>query len=220
MAVIDLAFDEIFEEAYDRIGVEMRNGYQLRSIIRTFNILMNNWANRGLNLWSVADTTLNCVVGTATYTIPTDTVDLLDQTIRDPSSNQEIWVSRIAVGTWAKETQKSLPGRPTQVYVERTTTPQITLWPVPDRAYIFRYWYIRRLDGLASGVSGSPDIPSRFVEPLIAGLAYNMALKSTDQVVMQKLPLLKQLYEEAYELAATEDRDRAGLRITPRICSV
>lgn len=215
MATVDLGFLDIFEEAYERAGMNLRDGYGLKSIRRSFNILMNEWANRGLNLWTISDSTIACVSGTATYSLPVGTIDIIEHTIKHPDSSNEITLRRIAVGTWAKQTNKTQTGRPTQIYVERTTTPQVTLWPVPDAAYTFRYWPISRMDGLASGVDGSPDIPSRFIEPLISGLAYNAALKSQDPQALQRLPMLKQLYEEAYSNAADEDRDRASLFLIP-----
>jgi hypothetical protein len=168
----------------------------------------------------VSDSTLNTVSGTSTYALSADVVDILDSTIREQSGTNEIYVNRIAVGTWAKETNKTLSGRPTQVYIERLTTPQVTLWPVPDKVYVYRYWHINRIDGLSSGIDGAPSVPSRFEEPLVAGLAYNVALKSDRPEVLQRVPLLKQLYDEAFRLAADEDRDRSGYQFAPFIAPV
>lgn len=215
MAVVNLDFGDLFEEAYERAGLELRTGYGLKSIRRSFNLMMNDWANKGLNLWSIEEGTVNTVASTATYVLPVDTVDLIDHTIRETSSTTEINLARIAVGTWARRSDKSQEGRPTQIYIERITAPQVTLWPVPDAVYVLRYWRLARLDGLASGLDGAPDIPSRFVEPLVSGLAYNAALKSRDAQALQRLPLLKQLYDEAWQQAADEDRDRASQFITP-----
>lgn len=215
MPTVDLDFTDIFEEAFERAGMTLRTGYELKSIRRSFNILMNNWANKGLNLWTVEEGTLTTTVGTKTETLPTDTVDLIEATVRAPGQNNEINLNRVAVGTYAKQAVKSQAGRPTQYFVERLIAPQVTFWPVPDQAYTIRYWRIRRLDGLASGINGSPDIPSRFIEPLCSGLAYQVAKKSKEQEVLQRLPLLKADYDEAFAEAAFEDRDRASYYITP-----
>lgn len=213
MATVDLTFKEIFEEAFERAtNGEMRSGYDLRTVRRSFNVMMMEWANRGLNLWTIEEGSLALSDGTATYSLPTDTIDLIEHTIQLSSGN-EYNLYRMTVSTYAKQTNKSQEARPTQIYVQRTTSPQVTLWPTPDQSYTLKYWRIARLDGLSQGIAGTPDIPSRFVPPLISGLAYHIACKTKEGE--SRIQFLEQQYEKDWRLAAEEDRDRATLKLVP-----
>jgi len=190
---------ELFEEAYEMAGLEMRSGYDLRTIRRSLNLLLLEWQNRGLNLFSVAGGTQALTPGTATYTMPTDT-------------NLE----RISVATYAQQTNKALQGRPTQIFIQRLSTGvTATLWPVPDaqQSYTLAFYRLRGMNGLASGVSGTADIPPRFVPALVAGLAYSVASKRPE--VAARVVPLKQAYEEQFARAADEDRDRASVFLLP-----
>lgn len=213
---------EIVEEAYERAGLELRSGYDLRTARRSLNFLLTEFSNKGLNLWTVASGTLTLVPGQKTYTsadgLPADAVDYIEHMCRTSSAGipTDISLNRISVSTYANIPTKEQAGRPYQIYVNRATaSPQITLWPVPDSStsYTLAYWYLRRLDDATSPVSQTLEIPFRFYNALAAGLAYHIALKKPE--VQDRISMLKSLYDEAFQLAADEDRDRSSLRITP-----
>jgi hypothetical protein len=210
--------NEIVEEAFERCGAELRTGYDLRTARRSLNLLTAEWANRGVNLWTITTGSISLVAGTATYNLPTDTIDLVDQVIRTGSgtTQSDLSISRIAVPTYATIPSKNDTGRPIQVYIDRkTTTPTITLWPIPDSVtpYTFVYWYMKRIDDAGTGVN-TQEIPFRFYPCLIAGLAYYLSLKIPG--ALERMSMLKQEYEEQWMLASTEDREKADLRLAPR----
>jgi len=211
---------EIVEEAFERAGSELRTGYDLRTARRSLNLMFAEWANKGLNMFTYDQGTINLVAGTATYALPTDTVDLLEHVIRtgsgSASTQADLTISRISVSTYATIPNKLQQARPIQVWVQRgVTNPNITVWPVPDdtQSYIFVYWRLRRMQDAGTGTN-TMDMPFRFYPVMVAGLAYHLALKLPNG--MERLPMLKQQYDEAWELASTEDREKASQRFVPR----
>lgn len=215
VVVPDIA--ELFEEAYEQAGVEMRSGYDLRSARRSLNLLTLEWQNRGLNLFTVESGTIALVAGQATYTLPADTIDLIEHQLRTGTgaSQTDITISRISVSTYATQTNKTLQGRPSQIYIDRGVTPTATLWPVPDgaQAYTLFFFRLRGIAGLSSGVGGAAPIPPRFIPALVAGLAYMVAGKKPEAA--SRVMVLKQIYEQQFQLAADEDRDRAPTFFSP-----
>jgi hypothetical protein len=215
---LDLA--EIVEEAFERCGSELRSGYDLRTARRSLNLLFADWSNRGVNLWTVAQGTIPLVQGTATYNLPTDTVDLLEHVIRTgegtASTQTDLTITRISVSTYSTIPNKLTQARPIQVYVNRQApTPTITVWPVPDRSstYQFVYWYLRRIQDAGDGAN-TMDIPFRFLPPLVSGLAYYLALKVPSGY--ERLQTLKAQYDQDWMMAAEEDREKAAVRFVPR----
>jgi hypothetical protein len=218
MAVVVPDLSELFEEAYERAGLEMRSGYDLKTIRRSLNILTLEWQNRGLNLFTIESGTQALSYGTATYTLPADTIDLIEHQLRTGSgtSQTDTALERISVSTYAQQTNKNTQGRPTQIYIQRLATEtKATLWPVPDNtmSYTLVYYRLKGIDGLASGISGSAAIPPRFVPALVAGLAYQIAMKKPDAA--PRIDLLKSSYEEQFSLAAGEDQERASVQFSP-----
>ncbi len=216
----DLA--EIFEEAYERAGLELRSGYDLRTARRSLNFLLTEWANKGLNLWTVSTGTITLVPGQKTYTtadgLPTDAVDFIEHVCRTTNAGipTDISLNRISVSTYANIPTKDQVGRPYQIYVNRAVNaPEVTLWPVPDssQTYTLVYWYLSRNDDATNPVSQTVSVPFRFYNALTAGLAYHIALKKPEAA--DRISMLKDLYDEAFQLAADEDRDRASVRFTP-----
>jgi len=239
-ATFNLDLSEMVEEAFERCGAELRSGYDLRTARRSLNLLFADWANRGINLWTIEQGQIPLVQGTNTYDLPVDTVDLIEHVIRTNPGQQnnqaDLTISRISVSTYATIPNKLQQARPIQVWVNRqsgatyagTSTssppagvnyPKIVVWPTPDQGtaqdpyYTFVYWRLRRIHDSGSGAS-TMDIPFRFLPCLIAGLAYYLALKIPGSDV--RLPILKQQYDEAWDLAATEDRDKSPDRFVPR----
>ena len=214
-----LDFPEIVEEAFERAGSELRSGYDLKTARRSMNLLFADWANRGINLWTIDSATIPLIAGVATYSLPADTVDLLDQVIRTGagavSTQADLTCTRISSSTYATLPNKLAQGRPLQIWVQRMLTPQVTIWPVPDTttAYQLVYWRLRRIQDAGNGAN-TPDVPFRFLPALVAGLAYYLALKLPNGA--DRLQLLKQQYDEAWQLASDEDREKATLRLVPR----
>jgi hypothetical protein len=210
---------EIVEEAFERAGGELRTGYDLRTASRSLNLMFSQWANKGLNMFTYEQGSIPLVAGTATYNLPADTVDLLEHVIRtgagSVSTQADLTITRISVSTYATIPNKLTQARPIQVWIERLDTPRITVWPVPDdtQPYTFVYWRLRRIQDAGTGVN-TMDMPFRFYEAMTAGLAYHLALKLPNS--MDRLPILKQQYDEAWELASTEDREKAAARFVPR----
>jgi hypothetical protein len=209
---------EIIEEAFERCGVEARTGYDFRTARRSLNLLFADWANRGLNMWTFEQGTIPLVAGTTTYELPADTVDLIEHSIRTGAgvSQTDIAISRISISTFATLPNKNSTGRPNQIFIERLDVPRLTLYPTPDASvpYTLVYWRLRRIQDAGGGVN-TPDMPYRFLPCLIAGLAYYLALKLPN--ALDRIALLKQQYDEAWAYAYEEDRERATLRLVPRV---
>lgn len=226
-STFNLDFNFLVEEAFERCGAELRTGYDLRTARRSLNLLTIEWANRGINLWTIQEGSIPLVQGQATYDLPVDTIDLVDHVVRTGTDQQQtdINISRISVDTYSTIPNKNARGRPIQVWINRQSgatepgpavaNPQINVWPTPDQnnRYTFVYWRLRRIQDIGDGIS-TPDIPFRFLPCLVAGLAYHLARKVPG--ALERLPLLKAEYEELWQQAADEDREKAPLRIAPR----
>ena len=215
----NLDLTEIVEEAFERVGGEMRTGYDLRTARRSLNLMFADWANRGINMWTFEQGSIPLVAGTATYDLPADTVDLLEHVIRtgagSASTQADLTITRISVSTYATIPNKLQQARPIQVWIERLNTPRITVWPVPDdsQPYTFVYWRMKRIQNAGDGVN-TMDMPFRFIPCMVAGLAYYLALKVPGGT--ERLGVLKAQYDEAWDLASSEDREKAAVRFVPR----
>ena len=215
----NMEFTEIAEEAWERAGREMRSGYDLRTARRSMNLLTIEWANRGINMWTIEEGSQVLTAGTETYTLPADTIDLLEHVIRtgSGSNQQDLSISRISVSTYATIPTKTATGRPIQVWIERLRdAPQFTVWPVPDTAqpYTLVYWRLRRIQDAGSGAQ-TADMNFRFYPCLVAGLAYYIAMKVPE--LGERIQMLKAVYDEQFNLAAGEDREKASDRFVPRM---
>jgi hypothetical protein len=221
--------NDLIEEAFERCGSELRSGYDMRTARRSLNLLLMEWANRGINLWTLDTGTITLSAGVGTYTLPVDTVDLLDHVVRTGSSTNQtdINITRISSSTYLSIPNKNATGRPIQVWINRlsgqvaasgsTTTyaPTITVWPVPENgsAYTFVYTRLRRMQDAGTGVTAQ-DVPFRMWPALVAGLAYYLSMKIPG-AEMRSAPL-KAVYEEEWQRAADEDREKAAIRFVPR----
>lgn len=223
----NLTLNELIEEAFERCGAELRTGYDLRTARRSLNLLTIEWASRGINLWTIEQGSIPLVQGQITYDLPADTIDLLEHVVRTQSGQgqTDINISRISVDTYATIPNKNAQGRPIQVWINRQSgadylgtgaaNPQINVWPAPEQSnyYTFVYWRLRRIQDAGSGVT-TQDIPFRFLPVLVAGLAYHLSMKIPG--AMERTAALKAMYEELWQQAADEDREKAPLRIAPR----
>ena len=216
----NLDLSEIIEEAFERCGAELRSGYDLRTARRSLNLLFAEWANRGINLWTVEQGSIPFVTGTGTYDLPADTVDLLEHVIRTganvAATQADLNITRISVSTYATIPNKLTQARPIQVYINRQAPiPNITVWPIPDASttYTFVYWRLRRIQDAGSGVN-TMDIPFRFLPCMVAGLAYHLSMKLPGG--LERMQVLKMQYDESWDFASTEDREKAAIRFVPR----
>jgi hypothetical protein len=221
--------NELIEEAYERCGAEVRSGYDFRTAVRSLNLLLMEWANRGINLWTLDRSgSITLTAGTATYDLPLDTVDLLDHVIRtgSGSTQQDINITRISSSTYWSIPNKNATGRPIQVWINRlsgqtnsqtglTATPTITVWPTPDASttYTFIYTRLRRMQDAGTGVNAT-DVPFRMWAPLVSGLAYYLSLKIPG--AGERTQMLKAMYDEDWLNASDEDREKAAIRFVPR----
>jgi hypothetical protein len=218
----NLDLTDLVEEAFERAGSEMRSGYDLRTARRSLNLMFTDWANRGINMWTIEQDEIALTPNVGTYNLPSDTVDLIEHVIRTGSgtSQADLSVSRISVSTYASIPNKLATGRPIQVYIDRVSpTPTVNMWPVPDTAqtYTLVYWRLRRIQDAGTGAN-TMDVPFRFLNCMVAGLAYMISMKVPGG--LERVTLLKQQYDEAWELAATEDRDKSSSRFVPRYMAI
>ena len=212
----NLSIDEVIEEAYERCGMRVTAGYQLKSARRSLDLLFLDWANRGLNLWTIEQATSSLTSDTTSFDLATDTVNVLSAVIRDSSSgtNTDISIERISREEYLNVPNKSTKARPSQYYVERTITPKVYLYPTTDKAYTFVYYRIRRIQD-AGEYTNETDVNFRFLPCLASGLAYQLSLKFSPD----RTAALKQLYEEDFARAAAEDRDTASVSFVPDLGS-
>ena len=298
-STFNLDVNDLIEEAFERCGKELRTGYDFRTARRSLNLLTIEWANRGINLWTIEQGQIPLYPNQIVYAIPVDTIDLLDQVTRTGTGDNQadLNINRISGSTYSTIPNKNAQGRPIQFWINRqsgqsnattatlTSTinstvttipitgitqlpsagfikigtetisysaingsdlvycargandttaaahtagatvtiqnlPCINIWPVPNQGsldnpyYTFVYWRMRRVQDAGSGTSDQ-DIPFRFLECMVAGLAYKMALKIPD-IDPNRVLMLKSEYEQQWQLAADEDRDKASDRYVPR----
>lgn len=218
-STFNLDLSEIVEEAFERCGGELRTGYDLKTARRSLNLMFADWANRGINMWTFEQGTQTLTPGVATYPLPADTVDLMEHVIRtgagSAATQADLTITRISVSTYATIPNKLQQARPIQIWIERLNTPQFTLWPVPDSSQTYQliYWRLRRIQDAGNGTN-TMDMPFRFIPCMVAGLAYYLAMKVPGG--SERLALLKAQYDEAWSLAAEEDREKAAVRFVPR----
>ncbi len=210
-------FIDIAEEAWERAtggATELRSGYDLRTVRRSLNLLLLEWANLGLNLWTLEEASVVVPEGETKVDLPADTVDLLEARISD-GSGYSTNMRRSSVIEYARSQNIERTGRPTMISLDRQVRgPAAMVWPVPDREYVISYWRIRRMQEVGSGVH-TQDVPFRFVPAMIAGLAYMLATKLPEGAA--RISVLKNQYDESWALAREEDRDRSTLRLVPRV---
>lgn len=222
----NLDINEICEEAFERAGLELRTGFDMRTARRSLNLMMLDWSNKGINLWQIKEGTTNLTEGTQSYTLDSSVVDLLEHVIRtnggDVQTQTDLQIARISNSTYSTIPNKLNKGRPAQIWIDRQrAAPVVYLWPTASSNYAYTggeqgqlvYWYIKRIEDTGIQASNDMDIAPLFIPALVAGLAYNIALKkpeAADRVVM-----LKQMYDEAFQLCADENRVKATLSLIP-----
>ena len=213
---------EYIEEAFERCGIELRTGYDLKSATRSMNIMLAEWANRGLNQWTVIEKTVDMVASTPTYNIDstnsTAPIDVLDVFIRETTGSEtiDIPLSRLSRAEYSHVTNKSTTGKPNQYFVNKLLSPTVTVYPVPDLSskYTLHMNVLTRMDD-ADSATNTMDLPFRFYPCLTAGLAYYMSMKRAPQLTGQ----LKAIYEEEFDRALSTDEERSSFHISPNLRS-
>jgi hypothetical protein len=211
----ELDVAEYIEEAFERCGIEVRTGYDQRTARRSLNLLLAEWANRGLNQWTIKQQSVTMTVGVNEYPLEAYDIDVLDAVCRfaqgvGTQNQQDLTVDRISREVYLDIPAKLRQARPVQYFVDRQITPVIKVWPTPDQTYYLIINKLVRLDDVNSSTN-TLQLPFRFYPCLAAGLAYYLSLKKAPE----RTQMLKGIYEEEFDKAAAEDRDRASLMLTP-----
>jgi hypothetical protein len=208
----NLSIDDLVEEAFERCGMRPQSGYQLSSARRSLNLLFLDWANRGLNLWTIEQATYELTQGVNEISLDTSVVNVLEAVIRQNSEGTltDIYIERISREDWLNTPNKTTQARPAQFYVQRTNTPKVFFYPAADQNYTFVYYRIRRIQD-AGDYTNDADVNFRFLPCLASGLAYYLSLKFAPD----RASALKAIYDEDFTRAAMEDRDTASVQFVP-----
>ena len=207
----DLDVAEYIEEAYERCGLETRTGYDLQTAKRSLNIMLAEWANRGLNQWTIEQRTQALTASDSEYSLGTDIIDILSLVVR--RSGTDFSMTRISRDAFLNLPNKTSTGRPTQYFLDRQITPNLKLYPTPENStVVIHFDALTRIQDADTQVN-TMEIPFRFIPCLTAGLAYYIAMKKAPD----RIQLLKTVYEEEFERAMGEDRDRSSFTVTPQL---
>jgi len=207
----ELDVSDYIEEAFERCGLEVKTGYDLKSAKRSLNLLFADWANRGLNQWTIAQRTQALTSGTSSYNLDADVIDVLSMVVR--RSGSDLSMSRISRDTYLSINSKTTEARPSQFFVDRQITPAIKIWPTPENSTdVLVYDCLTRIDD-ADTFTNTVEVPFRFYPCLAAGLAYYLSIKKAPD----RIQLLKTIYDEEFDKAQAEDRDRASFSVSPNL---
>lgn len=207
----ELDVADYIEEAFERCGLEVKTGYDLKTAKRSMNLMFAEWANRGLNQWTIAQRSLALTAGTNNYTLGADVIDVLSAVIR--RSGTDISMEKISRDEYLNIPNKTTEARPTQFFIDRQTTPVVKVWPAPENSTdVIYYDALTRIDD-ADTFTNTIDVPFRFYPCLAAGLAYYLSMKRAPD----RIQMLKAAYEEEFDRALAEDRDRASFNVTPQL---
>ena len=203
----------VMEEAYELAGLELRTGYDAVTARRSLNIMFSDWANRGVNVWTIAQVSLTLTEGTANYTLNSYDIDIVDAVLRRTigSTVTDIQMTSVGREEYLNVPTKETKGRPIQYFLDRQSTPILYLWPTPENSTdIFLSNRIQLMDDINASVN-DPDLPSRFIAPMVSGLAFYIAVKKNPE----RVALLKPMYEEDFARAIAGDQGRASLHLVP-----
>tara|TARA_R100000234_G_scaffold41662_1_gene24815 strand:+ start:361 stop:1086 length:726 start_codon:yes stop_codon:yes gene_type:complete len=221
------AIDEIIEEAYERIGMQGVSGNQLKMARRSLNIMFQEWANRGLHYWEVANNNITLVADQATYTMFRSTGDGTSSTtavygvddvleVVYRNSNVDSPLTKINRSQYQALSNKTSTGQPTQYFVQRLIDRvTITLYLTPgssEAGKFINYYYVKRIQDVGD-YTNAADVPYRFVPCMVSGLAFYMAQKFKPQMVQQ----MKLLYEDEFQRALSEDGSPSSTYISPKV---
>ena len=207
----ELDVAEYIEEAFERCGLEAKTGYDLQTARRSLNIMLAEWANRGLNQWTIEQRTQALTANDSEYSLDTDIIDILSVVVR--RSGTDFSMTRISRDTFINLPNKTSTSRPTQYFLDRQITPNLKIYPTPENSTdVIVYDALTRIQDADTQVN-TMEVPFRFYPCLTAGLAYYIAMKRAPD----RIQLLKTVYEEEFERAMAEDRDRSAFKVTPQL---
>jgi len=204
---------EFIEEAFERCGLELRTGYDLKTARRSINLMLAEWANRGLNQWTIEQGTQTVTQGTSEYNLGTNVIDVLDVVCRRTVSGTQTDISmdRLSRSEYLNIPNKTTQARPSQFFIDKQNNPTLKVWPTPENSTdILVFNKLVRMDD-ADAATNTMDMPFRFYPCFAAGLAYYISIKRAPD----RTALLKQMYEEEFDRAMSTDEDRASFRIRP-----
>lgn len=206
----ELDVSDYIEEAFERCGLEVRTGYDLKTAKRSLNLMLAEWSNRGLNQWTITQRTQTVTEDDTEYSLGTDVIDILSAVVR--RSSVDYSMERVSRDQYLSIPNKTSTGRPSQFFLDRQTTPNLKIWPAPENSTdVIYYNALTRMDDADTFIN-TMDLPFRFYPCLAAGLAYYIAIKRAPE----RIQLLKAVYEEEFDRAMQEDRDRASFNVVPR----
>lgn len=213
----ELDVAEYVEEAFERCGLQLRTGYDLKTAQRSLNLMLADWANRGLNQWTVVQHTETLVKGQTDYSLPEGAIDVLGLAYRtiNNGSNSDIIIQPIGRNEYLQIPDKSTEGQPSQYFIDKQISPKIQIWPTSNNnndSLVFNY--LRRIEDADYGTN-TMQVPFRFYPCLAAGLAYYLSIKRAPERTM----LLKQSYEEEFKRAADQDEVRQSYQVRPSMRS-
>ena len=212
----NLDIDEVIQEATEMIGGENTLGHEPASARRSINLLLKDWQNRGVLLWSTSVSSVTVAASVTAYSLGSSTIDALEVVLgRDDT---DIQLTRISPEEYLLIPNKTQTGRPMQFSIRRgIANPTMSLWPIPENSTdILKMEVISELQDVDKSAGQNADLPKRFLPPLTCGLAYYMSMKRPG-VEGQRIQMLKMNYEELLGRAMEEDRERASLYILPKL---
>tara|TARA_R100001377_G_scaffold14640_1_gene7475 strand:- start:908 stop:1567 length:660 start_codon:yes stop_codon:yes gene_type:complete len=205
----DLSVDELIEEAYERCGLELRTGYDLETARRSLNIMIAEWSNRGLNQWLITKHNFTVTQGTNYQDLGTDIVDITSAVVQRDSKDYQL--ERLSRSDYLYIPNKTAQARPNQFFLERHITPRVYLYPTPENSTDVIYYYALTRMQDAGDFTNNMETVFRFLPCMTAGLAYYIAMKRAPD----RMALLKQVYDEEFDRAASEDIDSVSSRFLP-----
>tara|TARA_R100001443_G_C3360658_1_gene178975 strand:- start:1035 stop:1703 length:669 start_codon:yes stop_codon:yes gene_type:complete len=207
----ELNVTDYIEEAFERCGLEVRTGYDVQTAKRSLNLMLAEWANRGINQWTIEQTTQTLTKGTSSYSLGANTIDVLSAVVRRDGT--DFGLSRVSRDDYLNIPNKSTEARVSQFFVDRQIEPLLKVWPTPDNSTdVLVFDRLVRMDDSGTAIN-TLDVPFRFYPCLAAGLSYYLAIKRAPD----RIQLLKAVYEEEIDRAMTEDRDRASFNVQPSL---
>ena len=207
----ELDVSDTIEEAFERIGIEVRSGYQARSARRSLDLLLQHLANQQINLWKAVLTSQALVAGTTSYTLASDILDISDVVLRRSSIDTKM--HRLSRNQYQTRPKKSTQARPSQFWLERLKTPVLHIYPAPENSTdVIRFYAMERIEDVGAATK-TLDIPSRYADTVVCGLAYYLSMKYNAAV----MPIMKQIYDDSLRSAMDEDRERVSVRFVPSV---
>ena len=212
----NLDIDQVIQEATEMIGGEDTLGHTPESARRSINLMLRDWQNRGILLWTTSTTAVTVAASVADYSLSSSTINVMEATTR--RDNTDIKITRITPEEYLLIPAKTQTGRASQYSIRRgRDNPVMSIWPIPENSTdILRMEIVSELEDVDKSAIQNADTPKRFLPALTCGLAYYLSMKRP-KVEATKIAMLKANYEEILGRAMEEDRERASIYLLPRL---